>query len=249
MAYGICHLGIVPLRLEPSHTSSMVNQVLYGDAFKVTEKRKFWSKIRLYNDKCEGFIDNKQFKVINKETYKTYCRLDSSLSKDLCDFITDEIGNLQTIVTGSNINAVKLFKHQFEGAVINFPIKEKNIVSTAYSFLNTAELQGGRTPFGIDSSGFTQLVYNLNGIHLSRSAPEQALEGEVLSFIEEAAPGDLAFFDNNDGDIIHVGIILENHHIIHAFGKVRIDRIDQSGIYNQELNEHTHKLRVIKKIL
>ena len=108
---------------------------------------------------------------------------------------------------------------------------------------------GGKTPFGIDCSGFTQMVYKLCGYQLLRDAKQQATQGEVLSFIEESEPGDLAFFDNEEGEIIHVGIILNDYHIIHAHGKVRIDSLDHSGIFNSDLQKHTHKLRVIKKII
>jgi cell wall-associated NlpC family hydrolase len=93
------------------------------------------------------------------------------------------------------------------------------------------------------------MVYKLNGYKLLRDASQQASQGIPLSFIEESEPGDLAFFDNDEGNIIHVGIIMENNYIIHASGKVRIDRIDHLGIYNAESNRHTHKLRVIKKII
>jgi cell wall-associated NlpC family hydrolase len=93
------------------------------------------------------------------------------------------------------------------------------------------------------------MVYKLNGYKLLRDATQQAAQGEALSFIEESQPGDLAFFDNEEGNIIHVGIIMENNYIIHASGKIRIDRLDHLGIYNVETNKHTHKLRVIKKII
>ena len=116
-------------------------------------------------------------------------------------------------------------------------------------FLNSPYLWGGRTPFGIDCSGFTQMVYRLCGHHILRDAKEQANQGEVLSFIEESEAGDLAFFDNEEGNIIHVGIIMNDYQIIHAHGKIRIDTLDHSGIYNVDLQTHTHKLRVIKKII
>ena len=108
---------------------------------------------------------------------------------------------------------------------------------------------GGKSPFGIDCSGFTQMVYKLNGYRLLRDASQQAAQGEALSFIEESEPGDLAFFDNEEGKITHVGIIMADNYIIHAHGKVRIDRLDHSGIFNYELRNHTHKLRVIKRII
>jgi cell wall-associated NlpC family hydrolase len=93
------------------------------------------------------------------------------------------------------------------------------------------------------------MVYKLNGYSILRDASQQATQGQALSFIEESEPGDLAFFDNEAGEIIHVGIILNDYNIIHAHGKVRIDTLDHSGIFNRDLQKHTHKLRVIKKII
>ena len=116
--------------------------------------------------------------------------------------------------------------------------------------MNAPYLWGGRSPFGIDCSGFTQVIYKLNGFKLPRDASEQADTLEtVLSFIEESEAGDLAFFDNEEGIITHVGIIMNDNYIIHAHGQVRIDRLDHSGIYNTDTKRHTHKLRVIKKIV
>ena len=123
------------------------------------------------------------------------------------------------------------------------------MIKTAFSYLNAPYLWGGKTPFGIDCSGFSQMVYKLNGIQLKRDASQQAKQGATLSFIEESEPGDLAFFDNKEGAITHVGILLQDHRIIHAHGKVRIDLIDQTGIYNKEIQNHSHKLRMIKKII
>ena len=116
-------------------------------------------------------------------------------------------------------------------------------------YLNSPYLWGGKTPFGIDCSGFTQMVYKLCGYQLLRDASQQVTQGEVLSFIEESEAGDLAFFDNEEGEIIHVGILLDHNHIIHAHGKVRIDQLDHSGIFNIEKQKHTHKLRVIKRMI
>ena len=123
------------------------------------------------------------------------------------------------------------------------------MAQTAFMYLNAPYLWGGKSPFGIDCSGFTQMVYKLNGYSLLRDASQQATQGVPLSFIEESEAGDLAFFDNEEGKIIHVGLIMDDNYIIHASGKVRIDRLDHLGIYNAELNKHTHKLRVIKKII
>ena len=128
-------------------------------------------------------------------------------------------------------------------------VQKSNIPKTAFTFLNTPYRKGGKSPFGIDAAGFTQIVYKLCGVMLPRTASEQSALGEVLSFIEESEPGDLAFFDDEEGTIIHVGIVLENNYIIHAAGQVRVDRLDQTGIFNFEKNTHTHQLRLIKSIV
>jgi hypothetical protein len=249
MRYGICNLGIVPVRLEPSDTSEMVTQVLYGDQFKVLECRKKWSRIRISFDNYVGWIDNKQYLEIDEDTHNNLLQSDFVLAKDLIQYVADKNNSLYPIPIGSNLNVLNLLNHTYDGNKINVKPNKSNIVATAFLYLNAPYLWGGKTPFGVDCSGFTQMVYKLNGINLNRDASQQATQGEALSFIEESEPGDLAFFDNAEGEIIHVGIIMENNYIIHAHGKVRIDRLDHSGIYNAERQIHTHKLRVIKKIV
>lgn len=257
MSYGICNLSIIPLRIEPSDKSEMVSQVLFGEHFQVLDRSKQWRKIRLAFDKYEGWIDEKQYLEISKEYYSELEAGDRYLSNELVDFVSEsnDTNKLLTIPLGSTLplyskNSFTLNskKFSFDGKVASVKEKKSNIIKTTFMYLNTPYLWGGKTPFGIDCSGFTQMVYKLNGYKLFRDASQQANQGEVLSFIEESEPGDLAFFDNNEGEIIHVGIIMANNHIIHASGCVRIDRIDQSGIFNEQTKKHTHKLRVIKKI-
>ena len=154
-----------------------------------------------------------------------------------------------TIPFGSTLNSIKLFDHSFDGNTTKTVQPKENLVKTSLLFINSPYLWGGRTPFGIDCSGFTQIIYKINGYKIDRDAKDQVNIGLSLSFIEESEPGDLAFFDNKEGDIVHVGIIMEDNHIIHAHGQVRIDRLDQTGIYNVDTKKHTHKLRVIKKII
>ena len=249
MQYGICNLGIVPIRLEPSDISEMVTQVLYGDFFKVLERRKKWSRIRIAFDKYEGWIDNKQFLEIEESNYSKFTKCNIKLSKDLIEFVTDSSNNLYPIPVGSELNGLELLNHKFDGTIISEQSNKSEILKTSFLFLNAPYLWGGKTPFGIDCSGFTQMVYKLNGYKLFRDASQQATQGEALSFIEESEPGDLAFFDNDEGIITHVGIILENNRIIHAHGKVRIDKLDHSGIFNIEKKIHTHKLRIIKRVV
>ncbi|WP_298761190.1 C40 family peptidase [uncultured Psychroserpens sp.] len=249
MQYGICNLSIVPLRIEPSDPSELVSQVLYGEIFKVLEQRKSWSRIRLAYDKYEGWIDNKQYLEIDEDTYKSIKQQDHILSTDLIEFIQGKNQQLYTISLGSSLNGLDILEHKFDGNSVSSKQEKSELLKTAFTYLNAPYLWGGKTPFGIDCSGFTQMVYKINGYQLLRDASQQATQGQALSFIEESEPGDLAFFDNAEGLITHVGIIMEDNYIIHAHGKVRIDRLDHSGIYNVDKRVHTHKLRVIKKII
>ena len=250
MHHGICNLSIVPIRILAEDASEMVTQLLYGDHFKILEKRKYWSKIRDDFDGCEGWVRNNQFIPISRQDSKN---LKSSggtkFSADLVSYVSDGNTALIPVVLGSAVNNSKFLSHKFEGTLVGSEDGKSNLIITALHYLNAPYLWGGKTPFGIDSPGFTQMVYKINGHKLLRRAEEQATQGEALSFIEESEPGDLAFFDNKEGQIYHVGLIMQDNFIIHVHGKVRIDRLDHTGIFNTEQRKYTHKLRVIKKIV
>lgn len=252
--FGICNLAIIPLRFEPSDKSEIVSQVLFGEHFEILEQLKQWSKIKLQYDDYEGWVDSKQYQTISESEYNQLSEDVIVLNADLIEYITGPNNLLLPIPLASSLSFlshsdINTSNFNFEGTKIS-GIKTKDcILDTAFMYLNAPYLWGGKTPFGIDCSGFTQMVYKLNGYKLLRDASQQSKQGEALSFIEESEPGDLAFFDNEEGNIIHVGIIMNDNYIIHASGKVRIDRLDHLGIYNSEVNRHTHKLRVIKKII
>ena len=254
MKYGLSNLSIIPMRAEATDLSEMVNQILFGEQYKIIESRKKFSKIRLSHDKYEGWICNKQLFEIEKADYDNLLSSEKNYTTDVLDIIKSD--SFQTIVMGSVLPEIQdsIFRfnntdYTFEGLTTNVKQEKGMLIENAMMYLNSPYLWGGRTPFGIDCSGLSQMVYRLNGIDIPRDADEQAEVGTTLSFVEESAPGDLAFFDNAEGKIVHVGIILENNHIVHASGKVRIDRIDQQGIFNTDLSSHTHKLRLIKQII
>jgi len=254
MKYGLSNLSIIPVRSEATDLSEMVNQILFGEQYKIIESRKKFSKIRLAHDKYEGWICNKQLLEIDKVDYDNLLSSEKNYTTDVLDIIKSD--SFQTIVMGSVLPKIQdsIFKfnntdYTFEGLTVNGKQAKEILITNAMMYLNSPYLWGGRTPFGIDCSGLSQTVYRLNGIDLPRDANDQSEVGTTLSFVEESEPGDLAFFDNEEGKIVHVGIILENNHVIHASGKVRIDRIDQQGIFNTDLGNHTHKLRLIKQVI
>lgn len=254
--YGICNLSIIPVRKTPSSISEMTNQLLFGEHFTILEKEKEWSKIKNNFDGFEGFVNNKQYTEITSNYYHELNTKTNKYSSEIVDFVTNSRNELITITIGSHLPFLENEKlkianlnYTYQSGIFHEKSPKISILKNAYNFLNCPYLWGGKSPFGIDCSGFTQLVYKLCGYKLLRNAKEQATQGEVLSFIEESEPGDLAFFDDDEGEIIHVGIILNNYNIIHVNGKVRIDTLDHSGIFNADLQKHTHKLRVIKKII
>jgi hypothetical protein len=252
--FGICNLSIVPLRFEPSDRSEQVSQILFGEHFTILEKNPKWTKIEAAFDNYIGWIDNKQYVEIDASQFMYLEQSPIVLSCDLIEYISDSNNILLPISLGGSLSflenkSINSANYIFDGVKTCGTKEKNNIIKSAFMYLNAPYLWGGKTPFGIDCSGFTQMVYKLNGYKLLRDASQQATQGEALSFIEESEPGDLAFFDNEEGIITHVGLMMEDNYIIHASGKVRIDRLDHLGIYNVDNGRHTHKLRVIKKII
>lgn len=253
MKYAVCQVSVAPLRADQSDRSEMVSQILFGEKVEILDKKNNWIKIRTDYDQYEGWADFKQFQVVSDGEFQTlnlnYFASDSfnlAVEEDMP--LTLPLGALLPNLENGKIKfGNKEWDYLGEFQTGNFT--KSNIPELAYLYLNTPYLWGGKSVFGIDCSGFVQQVYKFCGFNLPRDAYQQAELGEALSFVEEAEPGDLAFFDNADGKIIHVGIILEGNKIIHAHGKVRIDPIDITGIFNRDLQNYSHKLRVIKKIL
>lgn len=249
MKYGICHLGVVAVRAEKDDRSEIVSQLLYGDTYKILDLQKKWCRIRIDADEYEGWISKNQFQEISLDNWKALGAQQDCFSTDLISHCYLDNDMPFPIPLGSNLNALEVLGHKHHGSYNNQKRDRAELIKVACQYLNAPYLWGGKSPLGIDCSGFTQMVYRINGYALFRDASQQAEQGQTLSFIEESKAGDLAFFDNEEGAIIHVGILLENHKIIHAHGKVRIDAIDQTGIYNKELQSHSHKLRMIKSIV
>ena len=254
MKYGICILNCIPLRMEPSDKSEMTSQILFGEHFTILEIKQQWLYVKLAFDKFKGWVDVKQIEAISAEYFGELQEANPFFLQELVSFASiDNKLNLLTIgATLPNLkeNTFSIGKriYQLDGETKEYKLTKDKIIEIAFMYMNVPYQWGGKTPLGIDSSGFTQMVYKMNGYKLFRDVINQAKQGEALSFIEESTPGDLAFFDDEEGVITHVGIVLANNFIIHASGKVRLDRLDQSGIYNEETNRHTHKLRIIKKM-
>ncbi|MGY4384557.1 hypothetical protein ACVWYN_001583 [Pedobacter sp. UYP24] len=255
--YGICKVAIAPLRSTPSDKAEIASQLLFGDQVEIIEKKGHWWHIKSTYDDYEGWMDFKQLEPINEAVFSANSDCQYIVPANPLNILTDADGSNYYLSPGCNL---PLFKDgicfigdkslivEFTPARFVFTDLEKLITSARF-FLNTPYLWGGRSLFGIDCSGFVQIVFKLNGIKLRRDAWQQAEEGLIVDFLQEVQPGDVAFFDNDEGKIIHVGIMLNSSEIIHASGKVKVDPIDGQGIYSNELNRYTHKLRIIKRFV
>lgn len=251
-------LSVVPCRKEASNTSEMVTQLLFGEHYSVVEQTETWLKIIIAYDKYECWINIKQHTKISEAAFKLLELQNPVITTELIQTITNKTSGLSfPIPIGSTLPGFINKECKVETTVFDFKGKttltsakktSEEIINTAKLFLNAPYLWGGKSIFGIDCSGFTQIVYKLNGYKLPRDAYQQAELGHPLSFVEEAQAGDLAFFDNEEGKIVHVGIILNNNEIIHASGQVRIDKFDHYGIFHSENKKYSHMLRVIKRI-
>ena len=255
MSKSICQVSVAPVRKEPSDTSEMVTQLLFGELSEILDVKQQWVKVKIIFDGYEGWVDFKQIYILSKIEFANFSQEISYVSEPFSLLVLNNqpfpvtIGaELRGFIKG-NIFELAPDKHfLIDEVLLKGKQKKEQILDLAFRYINTPYLWGGKTTYGIDCSGLVQMVYKLAGYKLPRDANQQALEGQVLSFIEEAEPGDLAFFENEEGKIVHVGFILPDQKILHAHGKVRIDSLDYTGIFNYDLNKYTHQLRFIRRI-
>lgn len=255
MNYGICKLSIVPVRKQPSEKSEMVNQLLFGDLITIYESDDNWTLIRTNHDMYEGWVDTKQIVIIDEDEFiriKNSNQYFMSGISGTCNTLKHTIsivhGSMIPNYSNGNFYIVDE-KYNIDSGLVSGLLPANDLLKTALKYLEAPYLWGGRSPFGIDCSGFVQIVFGIHGISMGRDAYQQAETGLTIDFINEAVSGDLAFFDNEEEKITHVGIMIDNKKILHASGKVRIDNIDHQGIYNEELKKYTHKLRIIKRVI
>jgi len=251
MEYGICSLSVIPMRRDPNEMSEMVSQVLFGETFELIEWGEKWVKITTTSDKYTGWISRLQVNMIGYIAYNQLINNPSPLTHGAVTqaWKLSDNSTLYLPIASSlaffEWNRCKIGNEKFE--IIGPKGDIESFANTAKSFLDAPYLWGGRTHFGIDCSGFTQVVFKLHGTNLKRDASMQAQQGTPVDNLQKAKLGDLAFFENADGRITHVGILLNSGQIIHASGRVKIDDIDADGIYSKELKRNTHKLCLIKR--
>ena len=254
MTYGICNLSAIALRKEARHASEMVSQLLYNETYTVLDKTKEWVLIRTEHSPAtpstgsgtenlgaypyDGWIQAKQFHEIDEEEYNA---LKGKTPYFINQPVTEYKGLFLSIGT-------PLYEPHPDAVVMPSEFHPELMVDYAKLLLGAPYLWGGRMAMGLDCSGLTQVCARLAGLILPRDASQQVKCGDLVYFLQETQPGDLAFFGDEDGLITHVGIVMGGEQIIHCSGQVRIDYLDQTGIFNKERNEHTHRLQVVKRM-
>lgn len=256
--YGICRLAIMPVRKSPGDKAEMVNQLLFGEHYEILEISgdSKWMHIRNYYDDYTGWVDAIQHKPIDEEYYQQLCGVDFKICTDVVSSILYK-KQMVNIVCGSilPLSASELFSEYDEQFAYNGNSKSmgrklnyEQLREIAKKYRNAPYLWGGKSPFGIDCSGFIQQVYKIGGYNLKRDAYQQFSQGKKIDFAE-ALPGDLAFFKNEDGRITHVGMLWDEGQIMHASGKVKIDKLTEKGIFSDELNKLTHTIAGCSRVM
>jgi gamma-D-glutamyl-L-lysine dipeptidyl-peptidase len=253
MPYAVVNVPAAPVRKKAMHQSEMINQLLFGEAVEILEKKgKRWLLIRSLHDGYKGWIANNLIDSITAEQAKVRPEY---VSANLINTIKINKESM-TVPLGSSLPFYKNGKghignaeYVFKGAIKNINEITADVDAVkklTRPWLNAPYLWGGRTILGVDCSGFVQVVFNMMGLQLPRDARLQAKKGKRIKNLENAITGDLAFFNDKE-EIVHVGILLSNKKIIHASGRVRIDAIDKKGIINSTTGKRTHVLHLIKR--
>jgi gamma-D-glutamyl-L-lysine dipeptidyl-peptidase len=257
MEFGICILPVVPLRREPNDRSELTTQLLFGETARIFETAQKWLSIETDLDSYPGWVDIQQLTKIPEEEYNRLRKATASITLAPLTPVTLPGGGSSLLPAASLLHelvngrfTIDGLEYQVNGETKPFkPGSRDGIIQSAISFLNAPYLWGGRTHLGIDCSGLTQAAFRLSGFNIPRDASQQAGVGQNVNLLTEALPGDLAFFDDDQGKIVHVGLIMEAGVIIHASGKVRIDTLDHHGIFRTESRSYSHRLRLIRRIL
>lgn len=248
----VCIVPVGPVRKEAAHRSEMTSQLLFGEMAEMLETGRDFIRIRCLHDDYEGWCQASQFITVDAQQSSWH----NQLSTEWVTAVSFN-GNPMHLSLGSSLcmlhkGHAQIGKYEvtYQGKTWDPSLNKFEpdaLGKLARLYLNTPYLWGGRSVFGIDCSGLVQQLYRFFNKPLPRDAYLQAAKGEVVGFLQEAQCGDLAFFDNDEGRITHVGLLFNPDTIIHSSGKVRIDKIDSQGIVNSDTGERTHKLRIIKR--
>lgn len=260
----VTNCAVTPMRQDPSERSEQVTQLLFGEVCEMLERQSGWAKIRSTMDGQEGWVSFKMVTPVGDEVMEY--NVTGVVAKPMAVVTAMETGERHMLTIGTRLpnysnGTFEVVGQQYQidpnyvyelEAIrrLDKKAKSEDIVRVAKSLINVPYLWGGKNMMGYDCSGFTQVVYSVFGINILRNAREQITQGEVVSSLAEAQPGDLVFFDHSDRNpkatnISHVGMLISPTEVIHCSGCVHIDKIEDMGIRlaNGELTHHLVQIK------
>ena len=253
--------SIVPVRSEAREGAEQNTQMLFGELAQVLEEQPRWTRVRLESDHQEGWVDTKMIAPIagdDLKAYKTALQKAALVAFPMTYAVSENNGQTIPLTAGTKLTNYQDGRFEVLGVgfridpsmVITAPreLNQETLLQTVRFFINTPYLWGGKNALGMDCSGFTQIVLSLFGKKLLRNASEQVTQGDPVNDLSQAKAGDLAFFDHEDGRISHVGIIIDPERIIHCSGRVKVEKLDPTGIFNAETGTYSHHLVSIRRV-
>lgn len=274
MAKAISLYSITPVRADAREGAEQVTQILFGETFDIIEKHARWTHVRLHSDGQKGWVDAKMVTPMKAEEYTAYSEaLKTAATVVFPMTYAMSVNNGQTIPLTAGTRLANYQDGHFEVLGVGFRIEPsmvrtepaelnlQNLLETVRFFLNVPYLWGGKNALGMDCSGFTQVVMSLFGKQLLRNASEQATQGRKISSLSKVQAGDLVFFDhyepmtneqspmtNDQLHITHVGIVIDPERVIHCSGRVKVEKLDETGIYSIEKGGYSHRLISIRRV-
>lgn len=253
--------SVVPVRTEARESAEQSTQMLFGELCTILEQIPRWNRIKLLSDGQEGWVDAKMIAPMNTEEEKGYraaLKDAAMVAMPMAYAVSENNGQTIPLTAGTRLTNYKDGRFEVLGVgfridssmVLTTPheLNQGNLLQTVRFFINIPYLWGGKNALGMDCSGFTQVVMSLFGKSILRNAGEQVRQGLEVKKLKDVQAGDLVFFDHEDGKISHVGIAIDNNRVIHCSGRVKVEKLDETGIFSAEQGVYTHHLAAIRRL-
>ncbi len=276
MQKAISLYSVIPVRTEAREGAEQSTQILFGETFDIMEQIPRWNRVKLHLDGQEGWIDAKMCTPMKDKEYREYKKAYSAAATVIFPMayaVSENNGQTIPLTAGTKLthyqsqitNGTTIGRFEVLGvgfridpsmvATAPLPMNQEKLLQTVRFFLNIPYLWGGKNAMGMDCSGFTQIILSLFGVSLPRNASEQITQGSVIEHLSQAQAGDLVFFGHKEPTansqepmaITHVGIVIDPERVIHCSGRVKVEKLDETGIYSAEQGAYTHHLAGIRR--
>ena len=208
---------IINLYKKLSTKSEIVTQMLYGESFSVSQKKKKWLKIKIKEDNYKGYIQNKGYSEFIKPTHKIN-KLSAKIYK-----LHNKRKKINELSFGSKIKITsktsKFYKFSNgwieKKDVSRLSFKEKNFFKKINIFNNIRYKWGGKSFRGIDCSALIQICLNFNNKYCPRDAKDQVKYFKNNIKLNKIKKNDIIYWKG------HVAVALNNKKLIHAYGPMK----------------------------